>query len=83
MYTVKIHKASAMTGKGDVESIQILAEEEIPDIASSGELLQFRSIFEGDAEALFLALSHLPGGTQDALLRKMLEHRALSLRVRL
>ncbi|MFA5323145.1 MAG: hypothetical protein WC373_10785 [Smithella sp.] len=39
-----------------------------------------REVFEHDAGSIFNALlQSLPGGTLDALLRKMIEHRASSL----
>ena len=80
MKTGKVSICKASPTRDPIDSVMIDIVDEIPH--DLGTLERHRALYEHDARELFDALKgSLPGGTMDALLRLLLEHRASLLRV--
>ena len=77
MKTYYAWKASAI-GEGEVESAQLVMQQEI---ASDPTLEQMADMHDNNADAVCQALSHLPQGTLDKVMLRLMESRACLLRV--
>jgi hypothetical protein len=75
MLTIKVHKAAPTIEP--VPDVQLTFADVIETKGLSLE--QCGRLFEEDANALMVALSHLPGGTLHRLLIKLLQDKACSL----
>ena len=74
--TVAVHKAQPI-GNSFVPNLDLRATEHFPDLST---LAAAAALHASNAERIFDALrASLPGGTLDALLRRLLEHRASQL----
>lgn len=69
-----VHLAKAETLDGsEHESVTIVVDGDLPPYASTATSKEF---FDGQADLILRAFRHLPGGTLDSLLAKMLDRRA-------
>lgn len=79
MTAVLVHKAQPFRDT-PVANLQLVATEPFPEI---NNLMAARDTHDADGRLVVSALlASLPGGTVDAVLRLLLEHRASLLRVR-
>lgn len=84
MRTVRIYKAQALAaGDPELESVQIVIDEPVPEFLPSGDRTQVsRDLFHDEALGVAAALwASLPGGTLDALIGVLLADRASLYRV--
>ncbi len=78
MKTYHAWKAGAI-GEGEVESAQLVMQQEID---KDPTLEQMADMHDNNADAVCKALSHLPQGTLDKVMLRLMESRACLLRVR-
>jgi hypothetical protein len=80
--TVNIYKAKPVVG--EVPNLEIVAKDEIPELPDTGLPWEgaYRQRFDDEARAVVDALlTCLPGGTIDAILCRLLEHKRSLYRV--
>ncbi len=81
---VEIFKAQpTLSSQGQLDDLVITATEQIPDLSRVETLKQVAELYKIQGEKVADALfAHLPGGTVDAILARMLERRASLFAVR-
>jgi hypothetical protein len=72
MKTIDVHRAQGTDQP--VESVTLVIGDPIPD-GLKGDLRRLRRQFTEEAALVYSALKHLPGGTLDALLVRLLEEK--------
>lgn len=76
MLHVQVHKAGRLSREEEIQDVQITLA---GAINTDQEMSAVGRIYEEDANALFMALKHLPGGTLHQLLIKLLNDKACGL----
>jgi hypothetical protein len=66
--TLQVHKAQGFRENG-VESVTLILDTEVPNFR---ELNEYRDFYDAEAEQILEVLKHLPGGTVDRVIGKLL-----------